>query len=182
MIRRGTSLYLFHLLLDVSESWDFWSLLTLRCAGFWTGALLPSAHQAPVNTTACLARGSGAQAQEIKIANCRRYQVILFCRSEEQHADLALLTCSARWQRDLLRLHMRPHVLRPAWGSCMVSADMRCQVAGAPAEVAPATTCGAWLTMRRMAEYDKKRRMVEEERAAAAPQLPVLGAPQIRAQ
>ncbi|CAL8464781.1 g4316 [Coccomyxa elongata] len=57
-----------------------------------------------------------------------------------------------------------------------------CQVAGELAEVAPATTtCGAWLTMRRTAEYDKKRRIVEEE-SEAAPQLPVLGAPQIRAQ
>ena len=55
------------------------------------------------------------------------------------------------------------------------------QVAGEPAEVAPATTCGAWLTMRRTAEYDKKRRMVEEE-SAAAMQLPVPATPQIRAQ
>jgi hypothetical protein len=47
-----------------------------------------------------------------------------------------------------------------------------CARAGEP-NLAPATTCGAWLTMRRVAEYDKKMRIVEEEA-----QQPVLAATQ----
>jgi len=60
------------------------------------------------------------------------------------------------------------------------------QATGQAVLAAPATTCGAWLTMRRTAEYEKKRRMVEEEeegtlQPAAVQQLP-LASPQVRAQ
>lgn len=49
----------------------------------------------------------------------------------------------------------------------------------------PAMTCGAWLTMRRTAEYDKKLRRVEAEGEApeqALPQQEQQALPQIKAQ
>ena len=49
-----------------------------------------------------------------------------------------------------------------------------------------ATTCGAWLTMRRTAEYDRKLRRVEAEgeapERALPPQQQEQALPQIRAQ
>lgn len=53
-----------------------------------------------------------------------------------------------------------------------------CTKAGEP-NLAPATTCGAWLTMRRTAEYDKKLRVVEELQQQHQQ---VLAVPQIKAQ
>jgi hypothetical protein len=51
------------------------------------------------------------------------------------------------------------------------------KTAAAAAPNQAAATCGAWLTMRRTAEYDKKLRLVEDAAAAAPGQAPALPQP-----
>ena len=84
---------------------------------------------------------------------------------------------------------MREYLMQmDALPGCSAAAAANPTEGSGAAATQPATTCGAWLTMRRTAEYDRRLRRVEAEAEAPEQALPPQqqqqepALPQIRAQ